>query len=205
MDQHERKHLWSLPNMLTMGRVAAVPVLVLFMIGEGKFWSFSAALLFTLVCITDLVDGYLARKMNIVTNIGKFLDPLADKLIVITALVMLIPMDRIYAWIVVVIIAREIAVTGLRAIAQESGVIIDASELGKMKTASQISAIIPLLLHHNDYPIFAIDFHAIGAVIIWIALAMTMWSGYDYFKTYYDGVMSSAPADDDGLDSEQRD
>lgn len=189
LDQHERKHLWSLPNMLTMGRVAAVPVLVLFMIGDGKFWSFMAALLFTLVCITDLVDGYLARKMNIVTNVGKFLDPLADKLIVMTALVMLIPMGRIYAWIVVVIIAREIAVTGLRAIAQESGVIIDASELGKMKTASQISALIPLLLHHSDYPIFAIDFHAIGAVIIWIALAMTMWSGYDYFKTYYDGVM----------------
>lgn len=198
MDAHERKHLWSLPNMLTMGRVAAVPVLVLLMLGEGRWFSFLAALLFTLVCITDLVDGYLARKMNIVTNIGKFLDPLADKLIVITALVMLIPMGRIYAWIVVVIIAREVAVTGLRAIAQESGVIIDASELGKMKTASQISAIIPLLLHHSNYPYFNIDFQAIGSVVIWFALAMTLWSGYDYFKTYYLGVMNS-----DSIDEEQ--
>jgi len=188
MNKHERKHLWSLPNMLTMGRVAAVPLLVLLMLGEGKWPSFLAALLFSLVCITDLVDGYLARKMGIVTTIGKFLDPLADKLIVMTALIMLIPMDRVEAWIVVIIVARELAVTGLRAIAQESGVIIDASELGKRKTAAQISAIIPLLLHHNDYPVFDWNFHAIGSVVIWIALVMTIWSGYDYFKKYYDAV-----------------
>lgn len=202
MDSNERKNLWALPNILTMSRVGAVPVLIFLMLWEGKFFSFMAALLFTLVCITDLIDGYLARKMNIVTNIGKFLDPLADKLIVMTALVMLIPMGRVAAWIVVIIIAREIAVTGLRAIAQESGVIIDASELGKMKTASQISAIIPLLLHHSDYPIFTIDFHAIGAVVIWIALGMTIWSGYDYFKTYYIRVTKQINEYNEESDSE---
>jgi len=136
---------------------------------------------FSIASITDWLDGYLARKMNIVTNLGKFLDPIADKLLIAAALVMLVGLGRIPAWMVVVIIGREIAVTGLRSIASSEGIIIAASDLGKGKMILQISALIGLLLH---YQYLGIDFHAVGMMLLWVALALTAWSGFDYFYKF---------------------
>lgn len=119
--------------------------------------------------------------MNIVTNLGKFLDPVADKLLITAALIMLTEIGRIPAWMVVIIIGREIAVNGLRSIASSEGIIIAASDLGKGKTILQISALIGLLLH---YKYLGINFHATGMAILWVALLVTAWSGFDYFYRF---------------------
>ena len=172
----------NLPNTLSIIRIAASPVLIVLLLNPGPALSLATAVLFILVCLTDWLDGYYARKLDIVTTLGKFLDPLADKLLVMTTLIMLIPLGRAPAWIVALILAREVAVTGLRAIASEQGVVIDASQLGKIKTVSQIVAIVPLLIHHTYY---GLDFQAIGAVLLWVALALTLWSGIDYIRGYF--------------------
>lgn len=167
--------------MLTFFRIALIPVLVLLLISPSELTSFISVLVFSVASITDWLDGYLARKMNIVTNLGKFLDPIADKLLVAAALVMLVGLGRVPSWMVVVIIGREIAVTGLRSIASSEGIIIAASDLGKGKMIFQISALIGLLLH---YQYFGLDFHAVGIFLLWIALALTTWSGFDYFSKF---------------------
>jgi len=172
----------NLPNAITLVRIGASPVLVVLLLYQGRTLSVISAILFALVCATDWLDGYLARKRGDVTSLGKFLDPLADKLLVTTALIMLIPSGRIPAWIVALMISREIAVTGLRAIASDAGVVIAASILGKLKTVSQIFALIFLILHYRFY---GIDFHAVGAVILVIAFILTIWSGVDYFVKFF--------------------
>ena len=142
-----------------------------------------AAIVFSSASLTDLLDGMLARRRGLVSTLGKFLDPLADKLLVSAALIMLIPHGRVPAWIAFVIIGREIAVTGLRAILSEEDVLMSASKLGKYKTGFQIAAIIPLLIH---YSYFNIDFHLVGTVFLWIALIFTIWSGTKYFMRFWD-------------------
>ncbi len=161
-----------------MIRVCTAPLLVFLLISPGKILSFVAALIFLIVCLTDWLDGYLARKMGIVTALGKFLDPLADKILIVTAFVMLIPLDRVPAWMVALIISREIAVTGLRTVAVSTGVVIAASYFGKIKTVMQITALVPLIVHYTYY---GLDFHAVGTVLLWIAFVLTIWSGVDYF------------------------
>lgn len=178
------KKILNLPNSLTLGRIAAVPVLLLFLaLGHGgPATSIFAAFLFLAATITDLLDGYLARRYKLVTNFGRFLDPLADKLLNLAALIMLIPLGRAPAWLVFLILAREIAVTGLRAIAASEGIVIDASGLGKQKTLTQNIAIFLLLWH---YPFLGLNFHVIGTVLLWVALVITYWSGYAYFAASY--------------------
>lgn len=177
----KRGSFWNLSNKLTLFRIGAIPLVVLFLLFPGKGTSFAAALIFLLAALSDALDGYMARRKNTVTNLGKLLDPLADKLLVCSALVMLIPLERVSAWIVAVIIAREMAVTTLRGVAGAEGVIISASRLGKMKNLSQLSATNLLILH---YPYFSIDVHALGSVLLWIALVFTIWSGLDYFARF---------------------
>ncbi len=169
------------PNSLTLFRVAAVPLLIVLMLSQSRWSSFSATLVFSVAAITDYFDGYLARRFKLVSSLGKIMDPLADKLLVSSAFIMMIPHGRIPAWMVCVIIGRELAVTGLRNIISERGEDVSASKLGKWKTGCQIAAIIPLLLH---YTYFGIDFHAVGYVLVWIALAITIWSGADYFVRF---------------------
>lgn len=137
------------------------------------------ALLFIVASTTDWVDGYIARKYNLVTNLGKFLDPLADKLLVSAALVLLVQLDLAPAWIVIAIICREFAVTGLRLILAETGEVVAANMLGKIKTWTQIIAIAALLLHNSPFESIGIPF---GDIMLWIALFFTIWSGWDYFK-----------------------
>ena len=171
----------SNPNRLTLYRIAAVPIIVILMIYDNEVCSFFAALQFSIAAITDYFDGYFARKRGMVTNFGKIMDPVADKLLISLSLIMIVAHGRTPAWIACVIIGREIAVTGLRNIIAEKGEDLSASNLGKYKTGFQIGAIIPLLLH---YPFLGLNSHAIGSVMIWGALIFTVWSGVDYFVRY---------------------
>jgi CDP-diacylglycerol--glycerol-3-phosphate 3-phosphatidyltransferase len=173
---------WNLSNKLTIFRIGAIPLVVILLIFfPGRWTSFAAALIFLLAAISDGLDGYLARRRNTVSNVGKLLDPLADKLLVCTALIMLIPLGRVSAWIVAVIIGREMAVTTLRGVAGAEGVVIAASRLGKFKNLAQLSATNILILH---YPYFSLNIHLLGTILIWIALVLTIWSGFDYFVRY---------------------
>ncbi len=166
------------PNSLTLFRVGAVPLLILLMLSPSKWSGFFAAIVFSVAAITDYFDGYVARRFGLVSSLGKIMDPLADKLLVSSAFIMLIPHGRVPAWLICVIIGRELAVTGLRNVLSAKGEDVSASMLGKWKTGFQISAIIPLLIH---YQYLGIDFHTIGTVLLWAALVVTVWSGVDYF------------------------
>lgn len=182
-----RTGVLNLPNILTLARVAAIPLLVVIMFSDSREAGFWAAALFGAAAVTDFIDGWLARRWGVVTVLGKFLDPLADKLIVMAALIMLIPYGRVPAWAVFVLLAREIIVTGLRSIASSEGIVIDASDLGKYKTIYQMAAIPGLLLHYDYYWFFGIEsellhvnMHTYGLFFFSIALALTLWSGFDY-------------------------
>jgi len=163
----------NLPNVLTVLRMVAVPVIVVALLDETPNGDALAAAVFTLAAITDGLDGYIARRRQQVTTFGKLMDPLADKLLVVAALVALVSLDRLAAWVAMVIIARELAVTGLRTIAAEQGVVIAASWLGKVKTALQVAAIIALIVW--DPAPLAVD------LLVYAAVAMTVVSGADYF------------------------
>jgi CDP-diacylglycerol--glycerol-3-phosphate 3-phosphatidyltransferase len=166
------------PNSLTLFRVAAVPVIVILLLFPNRFYAFVAAMIFSAAAITDFLDGFLARQRGLVSDFGKVMDPIADKVLVSSAFIMLASLGWIPAWIVCIIIGREIAVTGLRNIIAQKGKDVSASRLGKYKTGFQIAAIIPLLIHFQH---FTIDFHAIGSIFLWVALILTVWSGVDYF------------------------
>jgi CDP-diacylglycerol--glycerol-3-phosphate 3-phosphatidyltransferase len=177
-----KRVIWNLPNALTIGRIMAIPIIVLLLFYPGRVVSFVSAIIFLFAAITDGLDGYIARRQNIVTTLGKFLDPLADKLLVITSLIMLIHLGRVPAWIVAIIAGREMAVTGLRAIAINEGMIISASQLGKYKTLLQVIATTTLIGH---YSYFSIDLHNVGMIFLWAALVLTVWSGLDYFRGFF--------------------
>jgi CDP-diacylglycerol--glycerol-3-phosphate 3-phosphatidyltransferase len=185
--------LWTLPNLLSLFRIALVPVFVYLLRDTGPLAGAIAAGLFILGSLSDYYDGYLARKHGIVTTLGKFLDPLADKLLVVSVLIMLVAMPcdpdgagacvpRVPAWIVVVIVGRELAVTGLRSIASGEGVMLGAEELGKYKTIFQIFALTGLLIH---YRYVFVDFHLGGTYFLWIALVLGLWSAVDYHVRVY--------------------
>lgn len=183
--------VFNLPNILTMLRIAAIPVMAALLLSSSRSAGFWAAALFSLASITDWLDGYLARKMGIVTVFGKFLDPIADKLIVMAAMIMILPFGRVPAWMVLVILGREIVITGLRGIASTEGIVIQASELGKFKTIFQIVAIIALLLHFDynwffgvAHPLLTVNMHNIGMFYLWIATLLTVWSGVDYLAKF---------------------
>jgi CDP-diacylglycerol--glycerol-3-phosphate 3-phosphatidyltransferase len=182
--RHGKRVVWNLPNALTIVRIMAIPVIVVLLFFPGKLASFIAAIIFIFAAITDGLDGYIARKQNVVTTLGKFLDPLADKLLVITSLIMLIHLGRVPAWIVAIIAGREMAVTGLRAIAITEGIVISASKLGKYKTLLQVIATANLIGHYSYY---SIDFHNVGMIFLWAALVLTVWSGLDYFRGFFRG------------------
>jgi CDP-diacylglycerol--glycerol-3-phosphate 3-phosphatidyltransferase len=169
------------PNLLTLMRIALVPVLVWLLMFTGPGPSAVAGGVFFIATLSDFFDGYIARSYGSGTTLGKFLDPLADKLVVTSALIMLaaIPRSpRVPAWMVVVLVTREIAVTGLRAMAAAEGQVMAAEELGKYKMVLQAIAIQGLLIH---YVYFHVDFFAAGMFVLWIAMAVSVWSGADYY------------------------
>jgi len=164
----------NLPNVLTLLRILAVPVVVVALLGESGIGDALAATVFALAALTDGLDGYIARKRESVTTFGKLMDPLADKLLIIAALVALVSLDRLAAWVAMVIIARELAVTVLRAVALEQGVVISASWLGKAKTILQVAAVFALIIAGSPTPL-AVD------LLVYAAVAATVVSGIDYF------------------------
>ena len=180
----------NLPNKITVSRIVLIPIFILFMVVNFGWGSFEiggtiltveqliGALLFIIAAATDWFDGHLARKHNLVTNMGKFLDPLADKLLVSAALIILVEMGSAASWVVIIIISREFAVTGLRLILAGGGEVVAANQLGKIKTATQLVAISFLLLNNIFFE--AINF-PFGSIMLYIALFFTIWSGADYF------------------------
>ena len=176
----------SLPNILTLMRILAVPVVVVALLGESEYGDALAAVVFALAAVTDGLDGYIARRRDDVTTFGKLMDPLADKLLIIAALVSLVSLDRLAAWVAMVIIARELAVTVLRAVAVEQGVVISASWLGKLKTILQVAAVFALIAAHPA-PL-AVD------LLVYAAVAITLISGADYFFGLRRGFRSASSA-----------
>ncbi|MGH2911948.1 MAG: CDP-diacylglycerol--glycerol-3-phosphate 3-phosphatidyltransferase [Solirubrobacteraceae bacterium] len=164
----------NLPNLLTVLRIMLVPVLVVALLGNTPAGDVLAAVVFALASLTDFVDGYLARARDSVTTFGKLMDPLADKLLVIGALLCLVSLHRLEGWVAMVIIARELAVTMLRVNAGQSGVVISSSMFGKVKTCVQIAAILAVIAVH-DSPLWV-------SLLVYVAVAITVASGLDYFR-----------------------
>jgi CDP-diacylglycerol--glycerol-3-phosphate 3-phosphatidyltransferase len=178
----ERKVIFNLPNTISILRIGIIPILFGLLLSPGQIMSMAIAILFIAAALTDLLDGYIARKYQIVTTMGKLLDPIADKIIVNTAMILMIPIGRIPAWIVAVIIIRDFIVDGIRNIASSEGIVIPASKLGKRKTLCQIFAVSALMIH---YPFLGIDAHKVGTVILLLALILTVLSGTDYIFKFY--------------------
>ena len=208
-----REESTNLPNLLTMARIAAIPFVLYFIDNYSPTRSFVAMLIYVGAAVTDFFDGYLARKRKQISVLGKFLDPLADKLIVTAVLVYLTAMDRCPPWLVVALLARELAVTGLRSIATTEGLVISASDSGKQKTALQLVGTLFLLIHFK-YPVWGlehvslrgeplmINYHAVGIITLYLALAMSWISALDYFMKFVRAVQAQSgpaePKDDPG-------
>lgn len=169
----------NLPNRLTLARIFLIPVFLAVVTLKVKYGDMIAAAVFVLAASTDGLDGYIARKNKQVTTLGKFMDPLADKLLVSAALIVLVELGKLSAWVAVIIIGREFMVTGLRALAAADGVVISASKLGKWKTVTQIVAIVAMFLQNITFQIFGFDF---GKVAMAVAVFFTIWSGVDYMS-----------------------
>jgi CDP-diacylglycerol--glycerol-3-phosphate 3-phosphatidyltransferase len=187
-----RAEITNLPNILTMCRVAVIPFVVYFIDNYSPTRSFIATLLYIGASITDFLDGYLARRRGQESVLGKFLDPLADKLIVMAALVYLVGTGRAPAWLVVALLARELAVTGLRSIATTEGLIIAASQGGKTKTALQLVGILFLLVHFRypllGFPNVQVDYHVVGLYTMYLSLGMSVFSFAEYIKLFANAV-----------------
>lgn len=180
----------NIPNQISMFRIFLIPVFMIFMLiefnwGEVSFLGATilvnhliGAIIFIIASITDFIDGYYARKYNLVTNMGKFLDPLADKLLVSAALIILVQFGIAPAWVVILIISREFAVTGLRLILAGTGEVVAANQLGKIKMWTQIIAISSLLLGNVFFEMFNFPF---DMIMLYVCLFFTLWSGFDYF------------------------
>ncbi|MDN3449352.1 CDP-diacylglycerol--glycerol-3-phosphate 3-phosphatidyltransferase [Planococcus sp. APC 3906] len=190
----------NIPNRITISRILLIPVFMVLMLvdfnwGEITLFGatmpvshFTGALVFIFASLTDWVDGYYARKYNLVTTFGKFLDPLADKLLVSAALIILVELGFAASWIVIIIISREFAVTGLRLVLAGEGEVVAAGGLGKIKTTAQILAISSLLLYNTIFTLVNIPF---GDIMLYIALIFTVWSGWDYFYANRKALMVS--------------
>jgi CDP-diacylglycerol---glycerol-3-phosphate 3-phosphatidyltransferase len=177
--------VWTLPNLLSLFRIAVIPFLVYLLTFIEPDTALLAAFLFILATLTDAFDGYLARRHRSVSDIGRILDPVADKLLIISTLIMLAALDRqpgVPAWLVVIVVAREVAVTVLRGIALTEGIVMEAEELGKYKFVLQSFAIVGLLIHY-DY--FGIDFYAAGMYFLVISTAIALWSGVNYHIRFF--------------------
>ncbi|OGQ82771.1 MAG: CDP-diacylglycerol--glycerol-3-phosphate 3-phosphatidyltransferase [Deltaproteobacteria bacterium RIFCSPLOWO2_12_FULL_60_19] len=188
--------MWTLPNLLSLFRIAIIPLLVYLLTFTDPVSALWAAFLFLLASLTDFFDGYLARRNQSVSNLGKILDPLADKLMILSALVMLAAMDRmdepeVPAWLVAAVVARETAVTILRGIALTEGIVMEAEELGKYKFVLQSFAVFGLLVH---YPHLGIDFYAIGMYFLVVSAVIAIWSGVNYHLRFFQLWRQKGPA-----------
>ena len=183
------QEFWNLPNMLTVGRIFVIPLFVWFTYDADPFYSVMAASLFTLAAITDVVDGFLARRWNMITVTGKLLDPLADKLIVMAALVMMVRLGRVPAWLIIVLLSREFIVSGLRQIAASEGMVIAAGQEGKWKTALQLVGIVALCIHYTHpvnfvFATYEVNFNLVGKTLVYLSTGFSVWSAGTYFQAF---------------------
>ena len=186
-----REEFWNLPNFLTLLRIFMIPAVMFFIWGGEPEDCVIAAWIYSAATLTDFFDGYLARKQGLVTVMGKFLDPLADKLIVMAMLVMLVALHRVSGSLVVLVLAREITVTGLRAVASIEGLVIDAGQDGKLKTALQMLGVLCLLVHYRYDVLFygvysmPVDFHVVGTWVLWGSVLFSLTSAAEYFRKFF--------------------
>ncbi len=183
--------LFNVPNLLSLSRILSVPVFILLMLEPNPLRALIAGIVFGLASATDWLDGYLARKWGQVTRIGKLLDPIADKILIMSALVILVEIrsDVVHAWIAIVIIGREFAVTGLRAMAASEGIVIPAETVGKYKVGAQITAVLCLLW---DYYLDRGWMTDLGRIALWVAMVLALYSSVQYFRTYWNELNRQA-------------
>jgi CDP-diacylglycerol---glycerol-3-phosphate 3-phosphatidyltransferase len=191
-----RSQLTNLPNLVTMGRVLFVPAVLYYMDNYSPIRSLIAAILYLIASVGDGVDGYLARSRGQVSVLGKFLDPVADKLMVTAVMVFMVALGRVPAWLVVVLVARDTAITGLRSIASSEGIVIAASRGGKIKTALQLVGLIMLLIHFR-YPLLGlginIDYNSAGLVVLYLSLGASLLSGLAYVVGFFRAIGERKP------------
>ena len=192
MTPPSKEDLFSLPNLLSLVRVGSIPVLVVMIHLNGPAWSWAAGLVFFVAGLTDLADGWLARRMKKVSVLGQYLDPVADKLLVASLLIALVGEGRAPTWVAIIIIGREIAVTGMRALAASKGFKVPSDMWGKWKTAVQMLALLLLVLH---YPMGGFDPHFWGMLSLWVAVAITAWSGFGYFMRFQRQLIHGSGSD----------
>lgn len=185
-----RQEITNIPNMLTLGRVAVIPVIIYLLLAhrtpQGSFW---AAVLFSLAAITDFLDGWLARNIGLESVLGKFLDPLADKLVVMSVLVCMVDLGRIPVWLVVLLLARELSISGLRSIASQEGLTLHVVQAGKLKTALQLVGLIAMLIGYRyefDFIVamYEVDFTGIGLVLVGFSMVFSLMSAFSYFRSF---------------------
>lgn len=181
----------NLPNGLTLSRIFLVPLLVVVLLTRTEKWELIGAGIFVVAALTDWLDGYLARRRQQVTTLGIMLDPVADKLLVSAAFISLVQMGLAPAWMVVVIVGREFAVMGLRMVAVEQGITIAASPLGKGKMATQVMAILLIILGHKFLGPLAV----LGPIALWVTVILALVSGLDYFLRFYKKVAGESPSE----------
>ncbi|MFH1873788.1 MAG: CDP-diacylglycerol--glycerol-3-phosphate 3-phosphatidyltransferase [Pseudomonadota bacterium] len=191
MTQNPSQKFWNLPNSITFGRLLIAPVLILFLLiiehypekpHLGRWMALVSGLVFAVAMATDMLDGYLARRAQTTSTFGKFLDPLADKLLFITAMIMMVPLGWIPAWLVAIFFVREVTITALRGIAVEEGIVIDASHWGKYKSAFVSSATTCLLLH---YPFLGVHWNLIGWALMVPSFLLSIGSGLHYVIRFF--------------------
>jgi CDP-diacylglycerol--glycerol-3-phosphate 3-phosphatidyltransferase len=186
---HDELTFNNTPNILTLIRMGLVPIVVFLLYQRTENYDLAAALVFTVASITDYFDGYLARVNKMITVYGKLMDPLADKFLVICSLIALQELGRLHSVVVMLLICRELAITGLRALASAEGVIIAASSSAKWKTATQMVGI-PLMMKFT--PLFGLPSYKIGEILIYSSLAISLWSAGDYIWEFFKGVQKKA-------------
>ncbi len=195
--------------MLTLGRIALIPIFVWFTYDASPLYSFGAAALFTLAAVTDVIDGYLARRWNLVTVVGKFLDPLADKLIVMAAMVMMVRLGRLAAWVVIVLLTREFVVSGLRTIAAGEGMVIAAGQEGKWKTSLQLCGIISLCVHYTHplhllWVTYPVNYNTVGQLLMYLSTVLSLWSAGVYFRGFLNMLAKRSQGRSGNLSNAQR-
>ena len=188
-----RQDALNLPNLLTMLRVVMIPIVLVLMYHGTRAAAVWAALVYSLAAVTDALDGWLARRQGLISVLGKFLDPLADKLLVLATLVMMVELGHIPAWPVIVIASRELSVTALRTIAATEGVVMAASQGGKDKTALQMVAVLTLILHHTYtlnfvFADLTVSMTAVGLALLYVSVFFTLTSAGEYIKLFVDAV-----------------
>ena len=192
-----RQDAFNLPNSLTFLRIALIPVFLVFLADEDRLSCFYAAMIYVVSAITDALDGWLARRQNLESLLGKFLDPLADKVLVMSALIFMVGQHQVASWIVIVMVSRELAITALRAIAMSEGVAISAGDGGKQKTALQMVALLMLILRYPYVIDFGfvearVDFHELGLAFLYVSLLVAITSAGEYLHLFARAVEAKA-------------